>query len=957
MYIKTICYVLKISLLTLFFLNTSNSAFAQNVSCFDNVDIDILGSCTYPLDYLLFLESTDVPNDSFYVEVLGGNSLSVNQVTVEQIGENLIYHLVHEPSGKSCWGPITVTNTVAPLLDCPEVAVYCHEFGQTSPQFIGRPTLINACYPDSVYTFEYFDNVANLDCPDEYAFVINRSWTVTDSDGLASTCNQTITGDWLSFSDVIFPEDYDDIANPAIECNEFLTVAMQTDTSITGVPTAFGRELEDFYCEFSATFSDIIVPGCGASREVKRNWTVIDFCTNMTTTHQQIILLNDTEPPVFFIQDTLQASTSENCSSNFNLPPADIQFECSDYEVEIVTPWESFNTNGGIFEFPPIPGDYIITYTFTDDCGNAASKDVAFTVRQAESLRCPSDTTITCKRYFDSYATPLANGNFANLANLGRPTTDENCYFTFENSAIVNVDDCGIGTITHTMSSDDGAFPLNCTQTITVEHLSDFVVEFPEDLILNCDTGPDGYGQPIIFGDNCENVEIAYEDQFFDIVPNVCYKIVRNWTVFNRCISTFDTLNFVPESSELELADNFAECDLNEDGSCGNRTFQDGLNVNNYPTPQPDGVIVYQQIIEVIDETEPVIVNGCDIPDVCIEENSCVAEILLPTPELSDCDFRDTWNVSSAMGQGFGPFSNISIGTVSVSFTVTDKCGNFSSCQSILTVKDCTAPNAICYPELIVELSESNNCETTLNATDISNGTFDNCFGNLVYSFAADSVVAQMTFADSDGPEVPVELFVTDQSGNQSSCSSTITVESDNSCIPPSGEPISGFILRPNGEGVDDVAIDITVNNTTIASATSESDGLYEAAVLFMGSDYKITPTQDAPVGGGVTTFDLVILRKHILGDELITDPYKLIAADVNNSQSVSTLDLVNIRKVILNINQNFPGPSWRFIPADYVFPNPSTPWTPAYPEAIDLMTVPPVYDADFIGVRIGDLN
>jgi hypothetical protein len=68
-------------------------------------------------------------------------------------------------------------------------------------------------------------------------------------------------------------------------------------------------------------------------------------------------------------------------------------------------------------------------------------------------------------------------------------------------------------------------------------------------------------------------------------------------------------------------------------------------------------------------------------------------------------------------------------------------------------------------------------------------------------------------------------------------------------------------------------------------------------------------------------------------------------------------LDLVNIRKVILNINDGFSVPDWRFIPADYVFPNPSNPWMPLFPESIQLQQLPPVLDVDFVGVKVGDLN
>jgi hypothetical protein len=52
----------------------------------------------------------------------------------------------------------------------------------------------------------------------------------------------------------------------------------------------------------------------------------------------------------------------------------------------------------------------------------------------------------------------------------------------------------------------------------------------------------------------------------------------------------------------------------------------------------------------------------------------------------------------------------------------------------------------------------------------------------------------------------------------------------------------------------------------------------------------------------GVSTFDLVLINKHILGLEPLNSPYKMIAADANNSRSITTFDIVELRKLILGI-------------------------------------------------------
>ena len=955
-YIDNFFNLLKKAILLLLIFGSFSPLFAQNLTCHTNVVVDLGGACDSVLHYSIFLESTNSPQDSFHLEINGNSNNSDDEVTVGQINESLFIYVTHVPSGNMCWGFLDVVNTAPPELLCEDVSVFCHEPTDTS--VIGAPDIVNPCYSLSAYDISYTEQMINLDCDDDYAFIINRLWTVTDPNGLTTTCSQDINGEWLSFSAITFPEHFDDEVNPAFHCNDSISFAMLTDTSVTGVPLAYGRRITGNFCEMAISYSDVLIPICGLSREIKRNWTVTNLCTNATNSSQQIIQYKDIYAPDFFVPDTLRATTSDQCSSNFELPPADVNFECSGYEIEIETPWETLNTNGGIIDFPLQAADYTITYTLTDDCGNVATKPVVFKVRDTETLLCPSDTTITCKRFFDFYANPINNGNFSILANLGRPEIDGNCYFLFERDAIVTVDDCGMGTILHLMYTSDSSTPMQCEQTITVEHVSDFSVEFPASTTITCDAGPDSYGMPIIYGDNCEQIEIAYEDEILNDVPGACYRIVRNWKVFNTCISNADTTNIVVETSEIDLGLLDDACDLNDDGNCNNLTFKDGLTAANYPNAQPDGVIEFTQIIDVVDNTPPDFINGCDIPTVCVQPNNCVATITLPMPELSVCDYRDHIQVSSALGQGVGPFANISVGSILVNYLVTDDCGHSSSCTGVLLIEDCTPPNAICYPQILLQLNEGNNCTGVVNAFDISNGTTDNCLGNLEFSFSADSLHTQMTFTEADAASHPVMMFVTDESGNQSSCSSLITIETDETCMPPEGEPISGFITTSAGNGIADVEIDISINNNTITTAISDISGLYEGSVIFLSDNYLITPTkEDSNPVMDVTTFDLVILRRHILGDVPITDPYKLIAADVNGSNSITTLDLVNIRRLILGTIPSFPVPTWRFIPMDYTFPDPTNPWMPPFPESIQLNTVPPVLDADFIGVKMGNLN
>jgi hypothetical protein len=117
---------------------------------------------------------------------------------------------------------------------------------------------------------------------------------------------------------------------------------------------------------------------------------------------------------------------------------------------------------------------------------------------------------------------------------------------------------------------------------------------------------------------------------------------------------------------------------LDGDGDCDNRTFRDswrsGLPANlrrptaadatrildpdtDLDTDPWDGYIVWEQVIKVIDNVDPVFTQGCQIPDVCILDNTCGATVTLPTPEVDDCSPNVTITVTSDLGSGFGPFT------------------------------------------------------------------------------------------------------------------------------------------------------------------------------------------------------------------------------------------------------------------------------------------------------------
>lgn len=160
------------------------------------------------------------------------------------------------------------------------------------------------------------------------------------------------------------------------------------------------------------------------------------------------------------------------------------------------------------------------------------------------------------------------------------------------------------------------------------------------------------------------------------------------------------------------------------------------------------------------------------------------------------------------------------------------------------------------------------------------------------------------------------------------------------------GTPVPNVSLRVGGG----------FTNSTLSGA----DGSFSLSVsscvdLTLSADL----TTDAPINKGVTVADVQIIRSNIFGVSHLTSPFALLAADVNGNGSITAADIREIRRFINNDITNFTahgGSLWRFIPSDYVFPDPTAPWS-----APGLRTLVGVTanasGQDFKAVKLGDVD
>jgi len=312
--------------------------------------------------------------------------------------------------------------------------------------------------------------------------------------------------------------------------------------------------------------------------------------------------------------------------------------------------------------------------------------------------------------------------------------------------------------------------------------------------------------------------------------------------------------------------------------------------------------------------------------------------------------------VSGAMdgftSEAFGP------GIYTITFEVIDACGNTANCDRTYEIKDCQAPIPLCLNGLTLGLGTDGTVEFW--AKDFDQNSQDNCRNcgpsELFFSFSENVGDSSIIFDCNDIGIRNIDLFVTDIAGNQTSCSVNFTVTGVDACS--QFTTIEGNINTREGEQVSFVNMQLEDRNTGVSNkmmTSTEGSFAFEAP---MARDYMLKPEKNDNIDNGVSIFDLVLLRKHILGHETLNSPYQLIAADINNNGTITTADLVELRKVILHLVDDFPNnTSWRFVENDYVFEYPTTPTRESLSGEFNISNLQQALSYDIVAIKVGDLN
>jgi hypothetical protein len=554
--------------------------------------------------------------------------------------------------------------------------------------------------------------------------------------------------------------------------------------------------------------------------------------------------------------------------------------------------------------------------------------------------------------------------------------------------------------------NNQGFNPAVCTQRIWVVDFDPFYitdntcfnsnpndgVKWPCDvLITDCPDDISNTGEPQIFSDACSLIGVTYEDSRFEISDGACYKILREWKIIDWCQYDAGTGYGLWSYTQVikvkdEQAAEFLQCPqspvvlcVEDDGVRLPATNQAFLGEND---PNASSCSVHVTMIQRIREACNTEVaydvkvypfNGTEFIQVkprtiiSVDENN-EADLVFNTEESA---------VQSIRRNGL-PYNSQFCGDYHrILWSVEDGCGNWSHCEYLFRLEDCKQPSPVCINGLSTVVMPVG-CELTLWAKDFNASSFDDCTpsANLLYSFSGDSYEPSKSFNATNipafGVELSIQIWVADggtddncngviswDERNKDYCTTTVVFTDNSGNCDNSGSVVyEGEILTEQQVPVEAVNVSLTKDSETLHAMNTSDNGKYVLPVPeVVGQRYTIEPKRLDQPRNGVSTLDLVRIQKHLLGKELFDSPYQYIAADANNNEQISAIDLIEIRKLILGIYTEFPAnTSWRFIDKNYQMANQQHPWP--FDDVINIQ-----YDGqsvsglDFIAIKVGDVN
>jgi hypothetical protein len=351
------------------------------LACQDTLHVSVELNCIAEITAAMLLEGDTYGCwDQYVIEFTDPNVDFENGILIAypHIGEYLEACITDPETGNYCCSQLLIEDKLPPELFCSDITLECTDdiLPQNIPHFPVPPGAIVTPIGGNKYTVSGIDNcgptvISYTDqhelhmCDGIYSDIITRTWTATDPSGKTATCQETISLLRGTIDQFVFPGD------TTIYCGN---ACIRPDG--TPDPDCIGGITGPFCGTFFVGHLDKVIQYCGASYSVKREWSLVDWCTGQVIDHVQIINVEDNEAPVIECTDIIPSpSDFGDCGAQDTLLPPKSIDECGSYPLTYVLKLNGqvVHPVNGHFILPLLPiGEYDITWEVRDDCDNLA---------------------------------------------------------------------------------------------------------------------------------------------------------------------------------------------------------------------------------------------------------------------------------------------------------------------------------------------------------------------------------------------------------------------------------------------------------------------------------------------------------------------------------------------------------------------------------------------------------
>ena len=802
----------------------------------------------------------------------------------------------------------------------------------------------------------------------ETSFIIFRNWTVINL-----CTNEILTTDALGNDNIQFITVRDveapDIVTQPLE----LMAGMDTCTAVGLVPppvlfddcnevtirifSPIG-ELDYVDGQDGASGGYLPAPGLGVGRYVLA-YEATDACGNTLTVEDSLRVIDNLSPTVLcnssltVILPTngngVLFATSIDEGSRDNCCLVDALIKRSGEPDSDFRPFIEFYCDNDTIE---------VILRVTDCYGNyneCSSQVLVLDNSPAYVVEVAADEFFICESDISAYQTE----------DFHAPVFGDNCSFEVIYSDTLMVNDCGIGRLLRRWEArdNDRNEPAIATQSIWLQPNHDYEIIIPADTVMTCPLFSFNDVQLKSFGCDLMSASVSF-DTLITNTNGLCMTINRTYYIVNWC-------EYDGESEAMEL---FRLVDDGTGLAQGYSIHSDGeillrsVMGSELPVGVSTGFYSYHQQVHIVDDEPPVLTLQTE-PDFCLDAD-CKAMVQLEFLVADNCTalpfvqykikndagvfVDDTTGILVNMGDNQYQISGLfEVGFYEFEVEMRDNCGGVGRAVIMANVIDCIPPEISCISGVSVDLDEDGFYSVTVSSLVMS--AEDDC-GMVSLSFEQDSLMETKKYDCADVGIDSLWIWATDEGGNQNSCLVLVEVR-DTSLYCFDFYDIGGRVLLDNGDGID--SVDIRLFGEVVSSTTTNANGDYLLEEIIEGDTYQLLASKEDTYINGVTTFDIIRIQRHILGTLPLVNPYKILAADVNDSGIISTLDIIQLRKLILGINTFIPNRSspWFFIPADYQFTDALHPLQDDFPRQITIAPLDSSRTLDFIGIKVGDLN